>query len=164
MTPFLELLLSLTIILVAAKAAGYLSILARQPSVLGELLVGLILGPSLLDMQHWAILDGEEVKETITLLSEVGVLLLMFVAGLELHLSELVRNSKVSVLAGICGVLVPISAGIGVGMAFSLEVNHAIFLGLNSGGNECQHLCTNIDGNEGLTQPGWIRIIGSSRI
>jgi Kef-type K+ transport system membrane component KefB len=84
-------------------------------------------------MQHWAILDGEEVKETITLLSEVGVLLLMFVAGLELHLSELARNSKVSALAGIFGVLLPIGAGIGVGVAFSFEVNHAIFLGLTLG-------------------------------
>jgi Kef-type K+ transport system membrane component KefB len=133
MTPFLELLLSLTIILVVAKAAGYLSILARQPSVLGELLVGLILGPSLFNMQHWTILDGEVVKETITLLSEVGVLLLMFVAGLELHLSELARNSKVSALAGICGVLVPIGAGIGVGVAFRMDFNHAIFLGLTLG-------------------------------
>ena len=128
MTPFLELLLSLIIILVAAKIAGYLSTLARQPSVLGELLVGLLLGPSLLNMQHWQIFKSEAGIETITLMSEVGVLLLMFVAGLELHLSELVRSSKVSGLAGSLGVLLPVGAGIGVGLGFGLERNQAIFL------------------------------------
>jgi len=133
MTPFLQLLISLTIILVAAKAAGYLSNLAHQPSVLGELFVGLILGPSLLNIQHWSFLEGEVVKETITMLSEIGVLLLMFVAGLELHLSELLRSTKVSALAGLFGVVLPIGAGIGVGLGFGFETNQAIFLGLTLG-------------------------------
>ena len=133
MTPFLQLLLSLIIILVAAKVAGYLSTLARQPSVLGELVVGVILGPSVLNMQHWSLFDGEVVKEVITMLSEIGVLLLMFVAGLELHLSELLRSSKVSALAGVLGVILPVGAGIGVGLGFGFEINHSIFLGLTLG-------------------------------
>jgi len=133
MTPFLELILSLMIILVAAKAAGYLSTLARQPSVLGELMVGLLLGPSLLNLQHWPIFHAEVVQETVTLFSEIGVLLLMFVAGLELHLSELLRSSKVSALAGLFGVVLPVGAGIGVGLGFGLGTNEAIFLGLTLG-------------------------------
>ncbi|HSQ16152.1 MAG TPA: cation:proton antiporter [Anaerolineales bacterium] len=133
MTPFLELLLSLMIILVAAKAAGYLSTLARQPSVLGELLVGLLLGPSLLNLMHWPIFKAEVVQETVTLFSEMGVLLLMFVAGLELHFSDLVNSSKVSALAGVLGVMLPVGAGIGVGLGFGLGTNDAIFLGLTLG-------------------------------
>ena len=133
MTPFLELILSLMIILVAAKAAGYLSTLVHQPSVLGELLVGLLLGPSLLNLQHWPMFTTEAVQETVTLFSEMGVLLLMFVAGLELHFSDLVRSIKVSALAGLLGVLLPVAAGIGVGLGFGLEVNEAIFLGLTLG-------------------------------
>ena len=133
MTPFLELLLALTIILVAAKAAGYLSVLARQPSVLGELLVGLLLGPSLINMLHWPFFESEVVYETISLLSEIGVLLLMFVAGLELHLSELAHSSKVSGLAGMLGVLLPVSAGLGVGLLFGYGWNESIFLGLTLG-------------------------------
>ena len=133
MTPLLEFLLALTIILVAAKAAGYMSVLARQPSVLGELLVGLLLGPSLIDMLHWPIFESEAVIETIHLLSEIGVLLLMFVAGLELHLSELVHSSKVSGLAGILGVVLPVVAGLGVGLLFGFGVNESIFLGLTLG-------------------------------
>jgi len=96
-------------------------------------MVGLLLGPSLLDMQHWSILDGEVVKETIHLMSEIGVLLLMFVAGLELHLNELLRSIKVSALAGILGVLLPVGAGIWVGLAFGFEMNHSMFLGLTLG-------------------------------
>jgi len=133
MTHFLQLLLSLIIILVAAKVAGYLSNLAHQPSVLGELLAGLILGPSLLNMLHWPIFDAEVIEETITLLSEMGVLLLMFVAGLELHLSELMRSSKVSALAGMFGVILPVGAGIGMGLAFNYDLNQSIFLGLTLG-------------------------------
>ena len=50
MTPFLQLVFELAIILLAAKAAGYISLRLKQPSVLGELLVGVILGPSLLNI------------------------------------------------------------------------------------------------------------------
>ena len=121
------------IILVAAKTAGYLSFLAHQPAVLGELLVGLLLGPSLLNMPHWPVFGSEAAKETIALLSEIGVLLLMFVAGLELHLSELLRSSKVSALAGVLGVVLPVGAGICVGLGFGYELNQAIFLGLTLG-------------------------------
>ena len=133
MTPFLELILSLMIILVAAKTAGYLSTLAHQPSVLGELLVGLLLGPSLLNLMHWPMFTAEVVQETVTLFSEMGVLLLMFVAGLELHFSDLVRSSKVSALAGVLGVMLPVGAGISVGLGFGLGTNEAIFLGLTLG-------------------------------
>lgn len=133
MTPFLQFLLTLMIILVAAKTAGYLSLLARQPAVLGELLVGLLLGPSLLNLQHWPVFNAEGAQEALALFSETGVLLLMFVAGLELHLSELLRSSKVSVLAGMFGVILPVGAGIGVGLGFGYELKQAIFLGLTLG-------------------------------
>ena len=133
MTSFLQFLLVLMIILVAAKTAGYLSFLAHQPAVLGELLVGLLLGPSLLNMPHWPVFGSEAAKETIALLSEIGVLLLMFVAGLELHLSELLRSSKVSALAGVLGVVLPVGAGICVGLGFGYELTQAIFLGLTLG-------------------------------
>ena len=101
MTPFLQLIFILAILIVAAKSAGYLSTLAHQPAVLGEILVGLLLGPSLINILHLPILEGEVLGETIHELAEIGVLLLMFVAGLELHLSELLRNSKVSAFAGM---------------------------------------------------------------
>jgi len=52
MSIFLQLAFLIAVILLAAKAAGYLSVRLGQPSVLGELLVGILLGPSLLDLLH----------------------------------------------------------------------------------------------------------------
>lgn len=133
MTPFLQFALLLTLILVAAKSAGYLSTLIGQPSVLGELIIGLILGPSLVDVLHFPFFADHLLGEMIHHLAEIGVLLLMFVAGLELHLSELAQNSKVSAYAGIFGVVIPIGLGYGVGLAFGFEPTQAFFLGLTLG-------------------------------
>ena len=52
---FLNFMLAVAIIIVAAKLSGYLSIRLGQPSVLGELMAGLILGPTVLNMLHWPI-------------------------------------------------------------------------------------------------------------
>jgi Kef-type K+ transport system membrane component KefB len=133
MTDFLQLAVELVIILLAAKAAGYISMRLGQPSVLGEILVGILLGPSLLDIAHLPFVQSETLAETIQELGELGVLLLMFIAGLELHLDELTRNTKVSALAGTLGVLLPVGLGWGLGALFGLETEAALFLGLTLG-------------------------------
>lgn len=133
MTPFLELVFLLAVILIAAKASGYLAIKLGQPSVLGELLVGLLLGPSLLDIVHLPFISNTHLGETINELGELGVLLLMFMAGLELHLSELTKNTKVAVYAGVLGVLVPVSLGFLAGEVYGMNFDNAMFLGLTLG-------------------------------
>lgn len=133
MTPFLQLLLFLSLILFFAKLGGFLSASLRQPSVLGELMVGLLLGPSLINILHLPVFENPHIESLVESLAEIGVLLLMFVAGLELHLSELARNSKVSAYAGILGVLLPVGLGWGVGMVFGFQSSHALFLGLTLG-------------------------------
>lgn len=133
MSPFLQLILLLSIILAAAKLAGYLTLLIGQPAVLGELLIGLILGPSIIDILHLPVFGDPLLEESIEHLAEIGVLLLMFIAGLELHLDELARNSKVSAFAGILGVAIPIALGYLVGLGFDFEPEQAIFLGLTLG-------------------------------
>jgi hypothetical protein len=103
MSPFLQLAFELVVILLAAKAAGYISTRLGQPSVLGELLIGLLLGPSLINILHLSFINSGSLGATTTELSELGVLLLMFIAGLELHLGELAGHRKVSLLASIGG-------------------------------------------------------------
>lgn len=129
MTTFLQLALLLSIILLSAKLAGYLSVRLGQPSVLGELLVGILLGPSVIDLLHLPFID-EVLAETIAKLAELGVLLLMFIAGLELHLDELTRNTRVAAYGGFLGVLVPTVLGWAGGRLFGLAPDTAIFLGL----------------------------------
>jgi Kef-type K+ transport system membrane component KefB len=133
MSPFLQLAIEIAIILLAAKTAGYLSTLLGQPSVLGEILVGILLGPSLLDITHLPFIHSQALAETIQELGELGVLLLMFIAGLELHLEELTRNTRVSAISGTFGVLFPVAFGWGLGLLFKLDGNSAFFLGLTLG-------------------------------
>jgi Kef-type K+ transport system membrane component KefB len=133
MTPFLQLIAELIVILLAAKLAGYLSHRIGQPSVLGELLVGLLLGPSLLDITHLSFVTDAHLTEFIIQFGELGVLLLMFLAGLELHVSELAGQMKVSALGGTLGVALPVLAGWGAGAAMGMSTSAALFLGLTMG-------------------------------
>ncbi len=129
---FLNLILALVIIILAAKGSGYLSTRVGQPSVLGELLAGLILGPTVFDMLHvWPMFQHDEhLGETLTLMGELGVIFLMMLAGLELHLSELLRSGKVAALSGILGVVLPLGLGWGTAVLFGVEMSEAIFIGL----------------------------------
>lgn len=133
MSPFVQLILVLSIILFAAKLAGYLSTLLGQPSVLGELLVGVLLGPSLLDITHSVFITDTHLTEVVIELGELGVLFLMFLAGLELHIKDLARNTKVSALAGTLGVIFPVGLGLLVGLIMNLPFDQAFFLGLTLG-------------------------------
>ena len=128
---FLDFILALVIVIIAAKLGGYISNRFRQPSVLGELLAGLILGPTILDMLHSPLFQSPEIlAESLTLLAELGVILLMLLAGLELHLDELLSSGKVAALAGVLGVVVPLGMGYGTALFFGAEETEALFIAL----------------------------------
>lgn len=133
MSNFLQIVAELIIILAAAKLAGYLSTRLKQPSVFGELLVGVLLGPSLLDITHMVFVTNTHLDEVIYELGEIGVLLLMFLAGLELNIKDLTRNSRAALLSGIFGVVVPVGSGLLFGQLLDMNFEHALFLGLTLG-------------------------------
>ena len=133
MSPFLQLAFELVVILLAAKAAGYLSTRLGQPSVLGELLVGVLLGPSVINILGLPFINSTSLVTTISDLSELGVLLLMFIAGLELHLGELAGHRKVSLLASVGGLLLSIGLGWGAGRLFGMQNTAALLLGVALG-------------------------------
>ena len=95
--PFIPLMFALGIILLASRTGGAIARRLGQPRVLGQLIVGVVLGPTVLDMLHWGILQGVDLQHTIKEFAELGVLLLMFNIGLEVHLSELAKVGKVAV-------------------------------------------------------------------
>lgn len=133
MSTFLQLVTILVIILFSAKLAGYISHRLGQPTVLGELLIGLILGPSLLDITHLPFITDLHLTETIIQLGDLGVLMLMFLAGMELHINELAGQIKVSALSGTLGVIVPVLLGAISGLLLGLPTDTSIFLGLTMG-------------------------------
>jgi len=130
MTSFLQLAIALTIIISAAKLGGYLSYRIGQPSVLGELMVGIILGPSVMNFLNFPYFMDEHLPEVIHQMAEMGVLLLMFLAGLDLHLSDLLKSGKVAALAGSLGVVLPLALGTGTGLLFSMNAQSSLFVGL----------------------------------
>jgi len=130
MLPFLQFIIALAIIIAAAKIGGYVSHKLKQPAVAGEVLVGLILGPSLLNFLQWPMFTDPHLGESITHLAELGVLLLMFMAGLNLHLSDLSESGKVAILAGTLGFVFTLGMGFALALVFSFEPQQALFLGL----------------------------------
>lgn len=103
-----QVFLALGIIVLAAKGAGYLSRRLGQPAVLGELVVGIFLGPSLLNLVGWSVFPDQHLSETIQQWADLGVLLLMFSAGLEVNLDDLRRVGRVSAYGGLLGVVASI--------------------------------------------------------
>ena len=134
MTPFLQLVLSLIIIITGAKAGAWLANRLGQPAVLGELLVGVLLGPSVLDMMRWSMLanpaEPHLLFETIAQLAELGVVCLMFLAGLEIDPREMRQSGRVATLSGVSGVIVPLALGLLIALPFGYRGNTAVFIGL----------------------------------
>lgn len=100
----------LAIIIVFAKLFGVLARKCKAPQVVGEIIAGLLIGPSVLGL----------VQQTdfLTGLAEVGVVLLMFSAGLETNLKELMKTGPVAFLIACFGVFVPLVGGTLLYMGF----------------------------------------------
>lgn len=108
----LQLLLLLALIVVTSKGAGALSKRLGQPAVLGELLVGLILGPTALNILHWPVFSEHEMLgHTVKYLADLGVIFLMFLAGLETDLREMKRVGTAAFLGATGGVVLPFVFG-----------------------------------------------------
>lgn len=130
MTPIIQLMVVLAILISAAKLGGLASRKLNQPSVLGELLVGVLLGPTVLNLLHLPIFPNAHLGEEIHHLAEVGVVLLMFFAGLEIDLGEMSRAGRVALLAGVMGVIVPLGLGALTALPFGYSLQAALFIGV----------------------------------
>ncbi|RUS46884.1 cation:proton antiporter [Cohnella sp. AR92] len=119
----MEFILYLGIIIAATKIAGHLSVRIGQPAVLGEIIAGIVLGPAVLGVLH-----ADE--SFLHYFSEIGVLLLMFLAGLETDLDQLKRNWKPAFAVAIGGILLPFVGGYSAAVLFGFEQKYALFFGI----------------------------------
>ncbi|MBU7000565.1 MAG: cation:proton antiporter, partial [Theionarchaea archaeon] len=117
----MELLIQIMLFLLMAKIGGELAERAKLPSVLGELLAGLVVGPSLLHL-----ISPDPVMKDI---AEIGIILLMFLAGLETNLDEMKKTGLVSLLAAMGGVGVPFCLAFVVGYSYGWNTADSLFLG-----------------------------------
>ena len=123
------ILKDLAIIIVFAKFLGLLARRLRAPQVVGEIIAGLLIGPSILGL----------VQQTdfLAQMAEIGVILLMFSAGLETDLKELLKTGPVALLIACAGVFVPLVGGTLLYMGFygsapwgSEQFFMAVFIGV----------------------------------
>lgn len=110
------------VILLAARLLAEVATRLKAPSVIGELLAGVILGPSLLG---WM-----EPNDTLRLLAEIGIILLLFEVGLETDIQNLVRSGGKSTIVALVGFILPFLLGFAVARGLlNLELLPALFVG-----------------------------------
>lgn len=115
-----DLLRDLFLVLIAAKLGDELFKRLRQPAIVGEILAGVVIGPSLLSLV--------EPTETLEVFSEIGVVFLLFWVGLETRISDLVKVGRAAAMVGALGVVVPFAGGFGFGVALGEDATTSLFL------------------------------------
>ena len=113
--------LSMLIVFASAKLLAEVFERLKQPGIVGEILAGVLVGPSVL---NWI-----APTELLTALAELGAMFLLFRVGLEVKASELMRLGGTATLVAVAGVVVPFLLGWGILLAWGESANEAIFVG-----------------------------------
>ncbi len=112
----------LMLLMVVGRLLGEAMIRFRQPGVMGQLIAGLVLGPSLLgalapDWQHAIFPAAKEQKAMLDAIAQFGVLLLLLLTGMETDLKLVRRTGGASVIASLAGIIIPFACGVALGEA-----------------------------------------------
>jgi Kef-type K+ transport system membrane component KefB len=119
----MSLIVAILLLLVVSRVAAEIAERVHQPAMIGEILAGLILGPALLGVIH----ESTE----LTAIADIGLLMLVLLAGMEIELRQLIdaftgRNIWISVM----GFVMPLALGIATGVVLGLDANRTLFVGL----------------------------------
>lgn len=124
-----EIFKDLAIIITAAKLMGLLARKCKVPQVVGEILAGLLIGPSVLGLVSHS--------DYLSYFAEIGVVLIMFSAGLETDLRNMIKTGPFACAVAVCGVFVPLIFGTLLYMAFygfaavgTVHFYKAVFIGV----------------------------------
>ncbi len=114
---------NLLLLLVLARVFGEVMERFKQPAMIGEILAGVVLGPTMLNIM----VRNEELK----VISELGVFLLVIIAGLEINIRNIANTSRGrNLITSLLAFFIPIGSGVAVAKAFDLELVPSIFVGL----------------------------------
>jgi Kef-type K+ transport system membrane component KefB len=128
-TLFIETIIGIGILLFAAKLMAELFLRLKLPIVLGELLAGMIIGPFALG--SFLIYEGESllrISGEIRILGEIGAIVILFIAGLEMTPKEFLRGGKASFTVGTLGVIVPFFIGLMVFQMFGFDAFESMLI------------------------------------
>ena len=115
-----DVLTALFAVLLAAKLGDELFKRIGQPAIIGEILAGVLIGPSVIGLV--------EPSEVLEVFAELGVVFLLFWVGLETRLGELREVGRAAVLVGVLGVVLPLAGGFGLGVATGEDGATSLFL------------------------------------
>jgi Kef-type K+ transport system membrane component KefB/nucleotide-binding universal stress UspA family protein len=112
----------LALLMLVGRLLGELMVRVKQPAVMGQLVAGLVLGPSLLgalfpDLQHTIFPAAKEQKAMLDAVSQFGVLMLLLLTGMETDLRLVRRTGGTSAIASLAGIIVPFALGVALGEA-----------------------------------------------
>lgn len=120
------LILQIVIIIIAARSFGWIFKKMGQPSVIGEILAGIVLGPSLLGLyfpEVSSFLFPAKSLGNLQVLSQIGLILFMFIIGMELNLKALQSKAHDAIVISHASIIIPFS--LGVGLAYFIYQGHA---------------------------------------
>ena len=134
MSTSLQILLFIALLIAAAKVAGSLASRLGLPAVLGELLAGVVLGPTAINIwqMHWLATSadgGASVASVFKVLAGIGVVVLMFVAGLETDIQMAKQALKPAFWSATGGVILPMAGGYFLSRWAGFEWQSALFIG-----------------------------------
>jgi len=113
-------IVQILVLMLVGRLLGEAMIRMRQPAVMGQLIAGLLLGPSVFglalpDLQHALFPHSPEQKAMIDAISQFGVLLLLLLTGMETDLKLVRQTGRASVYASLMGILIPFACGVALG-------------------------------------------------
>jgi Kef-type K+ transport system membrane component KefB len=126
---FVQVIISVCVLLFAAKLMAELFVRIRLPIVLGELLAGMIVGPFAIGA--FLMFQGEHLvvlTEEVKILGEIGAIVILFMAGLEMTPKEFIRGGKASFTVGTLGVVAPFFVGFFVFQFFGFDAFQAMLV------------------------------------
>jgi Kef-type K+ transport system membrane component KefB len=126
---FIETIIGVGILLFAAKLMAELFLRLKLPIVLGELLAGMIVGPFALG--GFFVIDGKQllqINDEIKILGEMGAIVILFMAGLEMTPREFLKGGKASFTVGTLGVVIPFFAGLAVFQLFGFDALQSMLI------------------------------------
>ncbi len=115
--PLALLLSQIVTIILVARLFGWICIKIKQPSVIGEMIAGIVLGPSLVGMyfpEFSAFLFPKESLGNLQFLSQIGLILFMYIVGMELDLSVLRKKAHDAVVISHASIIIPFALGVGL--------------------------------------------------
>src|ERR1700757_3926873 len=129
MQPALQLAVLVAFLLPAGKFGASLCTRVGIPAILGELFVGVLLGPGAVNLLHLHLFDGGLASGALMLLAQLGAMVLMFMAGIETDIERMREASVTAFVVALSGVIWPFLLGAGVAHLFGLSWTTSCFLG-----------------------------------